>query len=73
MPPSLLRHTIVGLVIGAALFGLVPLVRLWATGELVPDAAQPLAWFALLGAVIGGLAGPLVGRAWERFRSQEER
>lgn len=70
MPLHLVRHTVVGLVVGAALFGLVPLLRLWISGELVAGAAQPLLWFALLGAVIGGLAGPLVGQAWRRFTTR---
>lgn len=70
MPPHLVRHTVVGLVVGASLFGMVPLLRLWIAGELVAGAAQPLVWFALLGAVIGGLAGPLAGQAWRRFGSR---
>ena len=70
MPPSLLRRTLLGTLVGAGLFGLVPLVRLWVADELAPGVGEPLAWFALFGAVIGGLTGPLVGQAWRRLGSR---
>jgi hypothetical protein len=70
MPPSLLHRTLLGTLVGAALFGLVPLVRLWLADGLVPGVGEPLAWFAFLGAVIGGLAGPLIGQAWRRLRAR---
>jgi hypothetical protein len=70
MSESLLRRTVIGVATGAALFGLIPLLRLVAAGESLAGAFQPLLWFAFLGAVIGGLAGPLVGQAWARLRSR---
>lgn len=68
MDPYVVRSTWKGALAGMLLFGVVPLLRLATTGALTMAAVQPLLWFAFLGGVIGGLAGPLVGQAWRRRR-----
>lgn len=63
-----LRDTIRGLVIGALLFGGVAAVQALRAGVSLPKVIQPILVFALIGLTVGGLAGPLVGRAARRGR-----
>ena len=62
------RDTVRGLVIGAALFGGVAAVQALRAGVALAKVIQPILVFALIGLTVGGLAGPLVGRAARRGR-----
>ena len=67
----ILRDTIRGLVIGAVLFGGVAAVQALRAGVSLVEVIQPILVFALIGLTVGGLAGPLVGRAARRGREIE--
>lgn len=65
------RDTIRGIVIGAVLFGGVAAVQAFRAGVSLIAVIQPILVFALIGLTVGGLAGPLVGRAARRHREIE--
>ena len=62
------RDTLRGLVIGALLFGGLAAVQALRAGVRLGAVVQPILVFALIGLTVGGLAGPLVGRAIRRRR-----
>lgn len=62
------RDTLKGVLGGAVLFGGVASVQAWRAGVAPTDVIQPILVFALIGLTVGGLAGPLVGRAVRRRR-----
>jgi hypothetical protein len=66
--PYIVRDTIRGLVIGGALFGGVAALQAARAGVALLSVVQPILVFALIGLTVGGLAGPLVGRAARRRR-----
>lgn len=70
MSPLLIRRTAAGALVVGLLFGAVALVQILRAGVSPLQVVQPLLVFVVLGATIGGLAGPLVGAAWARWRDR---
>jgi hypothetical protein len=62
------RDTVRGVVIGGALFGGLAALQAMRAGVDLFAVVQPILVFALIGLTVGGLAGPLVGRAVRRRR-----
>jgi hypothetical protein len=60
------RDTLRGVVIGGALFGGVAALQALRAGVSLASVIQPILVFALIGLTVGGLAGPLLGRAARR-------
>ncbi len=68
MDRTTLRHTFRGALAGVLIFGAVALVQAIRSGTPVLSVAQPIAVIGLIGLTVGGLAGPLIGRALGRRR-----
>jgi hypothetical protein len=69
---NVIRRTLAGAALGAALFGGVALLQALRAGAPFPEVLQPVLFFAALGVTVGGLAGPLLGQALanrKRYRS----
>ncbi len=66
MDPATLRDTLVGAVAGGALFAAVAIYRSVVAGGDLLAYAGPVGVFTLIGATVGGLTGPLLGRAVAR-------
>jgi hypothetical protein len=64
------RDTLRGVVVGGGLFGGVASVQALRAGVDLAAVIQPILVFALIGLTVGGLAGPLVGRALRRGRAR---
>jgi hypothetical protein len=62
------RDALRGALIGGALFGAVSAVQAGRAGVSLLAVIQPILVFSLIGLTVGGLAGPLVGRALRRRR-----
>lgn len=62
--------TIRGLLLGGLVFGGVAAVQAMRAGVSLIAVVQPILVFALIGLTVGGLAGPLVGRAARRRREE---
>ncbi len=60
------RDTLRGIVLGGALFGGVAAVQAMRAGVPLVAVIQPILVFALIGLTVGGLVGPMVGRASRR-------
>ncbi|MSR35125.1 MAG: hypothetical protein EXR95_00580 [Gemmatimonadetes bacterium] len=64
----LVRDTVRGVLLGGGVFGAVAAVQAARAGVSLVAVVQPILVFALIGLTVGGLAGPLVGRAIRRHR-----
>lgn len=73
MVSPLVRRTLLGALIAGGLFGGVALVQILRSGVPPARVVEPLLVLVLLGATIGGLAGPLIGGAWARWRERRRR
>ena len=62
------QDTIRGVIWGGGAFGLVAAVQATRAGVSLLSVVQPILFFALIGLTVGGLAGPMVGRAVRRHR-----
>ena len=67
------KDTARGVVIGAGLFGGVAALQAMRAGVELGAVIQPILVFALIGLTVGGLAGPLIGRAARRRRQRQGR
>ncbi len=67
-----LRRTLAGAAVGGSLFGVMAVYRSLMAGGPLLEYAGPVAFMAVLGGTVGGLAGPLVGEAWTRWRRDRE-
>jgi hypothetical protein len=67
------KDTVRGIALGAVLFGGVSALQATRAGVSLVSVIQPILVFALIGLTVGGLAGPLVGRALRRGRETEDR
>ena len=65
-----LRDSVRGVAVGALLFGGVAIVQAMRAGVSLVAVVQPILVFALIGLTVGGLAGPMVGRALRRTRTK---
>jgi uncharacterized membrane protein YedE/YeeE len=65
---QIVRDTVRGVVIGGALFGGLAALQALRAGVSLGSVIQPILVFALIGLTVGGLAGPLLGRAARRRR-----
>lgn len=61
MSPTTVRHSLVTAAIFGGLTGAVALIQTWRDGAAPWDVWQPLVFFILLMATVGGLVGPLLG------------
>jgi hypothetical protein len=66
------KDTVRGLLIGAAVFAAVSAVQATRAGVSLVSVIQPILVFSLIGLTVGGLAGPMVGRALRRGRGSED-
>ena len=57
------RDTLRGAVCGAVLLGSVAVIQAHRAAVGLGQVAQPILVFALIGLTVGGLVGPLIGRA----------
>jgi hypothetical protein len=64
------RDTVRGVIIGGVLFGGVAALQAMRAGVELVAVVQPILVFALIGLTVGGLAGPLLGRAARRRRRE---
>ena len=64
------RDTLRGVVVGGLLFGGIASLQATRAGVELGAVVQPILVFALIGLTVGGLAGPLVGRAARRRRER---
>lgn len=62
------RDTIRGILVGGGLFGGLAALQAWRADVDLVSVIQPILVFALIGLTVGGLAGPLIGRAARRRR-----
>ena len=65
-----LRDSARGIAVGALLFCGVATVQAMRAGVSLVAVVQPILVFALIGLTVGGLAGPMVGRALRRSRTK---
>lgn len=65
---DIVRDTLRGVVVGGLLFGGVAALQALRAGVSLSSVIQPILLFALIGLTVGGLAGPLLGRAARRRR-----
>jgi hypothetical protein len=65
------RDAIRGVIGGGGLFGLVAAVQALRAGVSLLAVVQPILFFAVIGLTVGGLAGPMVGRAARRRRESQ--
>ena len=66
----IVRDTLRGALGGAGLFGAIAVIQALRAGVGVGQVVQPILVFVLIGLTVGGLAGPLVGRAIRSHRSR---
>ena len=66
----IVRDTLRGTLGGAGLFGAIAVIQALRAGVGVGQVVQPILVFVLIGLTVGGLAGPLVGRAIRSHRSR---
>ena len=64
------RDTLRGAVGGAGLFGAVAVIQALRAGMGIGQVTQPILVFILIGLTVGGLAGPLIGRAIQGHRGR---
>ena len=67
---EIVRDTVRGAVIGGLLFGGLATLQALRAGVALTSVIQPILLFALIGLTVGGLAGPLLGRAARRRRGR---
>ena len=65
---QLTRHTVRGALVGTVLLGGVAVIQALRAGAELARVAQPILVFALIGLTVGGLVGPLLGRAIQGHR-----
>ena len=65
-PDPTVRDTLRGTFIGGTLFGAAAAIQALRAGVALGSVIQPILVFGLIGLTVGGLAGPLVGRALRR-------
>ena len=63
---AIVRDTVRGVALGGLLSGGVAAVQAMRAGVALASVVQPILVFALIGITVGGLAGPLTGRALRR-------
>ena len=66
---NIVRDTIRGALGGAALLGTAAVIQALRAGMGLGQVAQPILVFCLIGLTVGGLAGPLIGRAIQGYRN----
>jgi len=66
----IVRDTLRGALGGAGLFGAIAMIQALRAGVGLIQVVQPILVFVLIGLTVGGLAGPLVGRAIRRHRGR---
>ena len=62
-PDTTVRDTLLGILVGGALFGSVAVVQALRASIALGSVLQPILVFCLIGLTVGALVGPLVGRA----------
>ena len=65
----MVRDTLRGMGVGALLLGGLSTLQALRAGVDLLSVLQPILVFALIGLTVGGLAGPLVGKAIRRRRA----
>jgi hypothetical protein len=66
----IIRDTLHGALSGAGLIGTIAVIQALRAGVVLGQVVQPILVFVLIGLTVGGLTGPLVGRAIRRHRTR---